>query len=201
MGLETGNFISDLINTNPLSTDKRRFGDDHLRLIKKVLLNTLPNADGAINPSVTEFNTLVGIDSDIQDQLDLKLESASLDDFVRLDVQNAYTKGQASVQEEIIFATTINADAELSNAFFMTVTNNFLWNTPVNGISGQVLTIFFVQDGTGDRVITYGTGFFGTPGDDLRLSTASGKVDLMTLIYAAPNWYVASLKKDMLNAL
>lgn len=61
MGLETGTYIDDLVITNPLGTDDRSTADDHMRLIKKVLKNTLPNADAAINPSVAEFNLLVGL--------------------------------------------------------------------------------------------------------------------------------------------
>ena len=37
MGLEAGTTIGDLVATNPLSTDPRSEGDDHLRLIKAVL--------------------------------------------------------------------------------------------------------------------------------------------------------------------
>jgi len=37
MGLEAGTTIDDLVATNPLSTDPRSEGDDHLRLIKAVL--------------------------------------------------------------------------------------------------------------------------------------------------------------------
>lgn len=76
MGLEVGNFISDLVVTNPLSTDKRREGDNHLRLIKTVLKATFPNASAAINPSVAEFNHLVGVTSAIQTQLDGKAASS-----------------------------------------------------------------------------------------------------------------------------
>lgn len=47
MGLETGNYISDLDPSNPLSTDAVKQGDDHLRLIKKVLKQTFPNSDRA----------------------------------------------------------------------------------------------------------------------------------------------------------
>lgn len=72
MGLEVGTFIDDLVITNPTTTDKRREGDDHFRLIKSVLKNTFPNADGAINPTVAEFNFLVGVTALIQDQLDAK---------------------------------------------------------------------------------------------------------------------------------
>ncbi len=78
MGLESGNYISDLVVTNPTSTDKRRQGDDHFRLIKNVLKNTLPNASAAINPSVAEFNYLVGVTSLVQTQLDAKFAIADV---------------------------------------------------------------------------------------------------------------------------
>lgn len=45
MGLESATYINDLTATNPVSSDKRKQGDDHLRLIKTVLKNTFPNAD------------------------------------------------------------------------------------------------------------------------------------------------------------
>ena len=42
MALETGNYISDLVKTNPLSSDDISQGDDHLQLIKKILQRTFP---------------------------------------------------------------------------------------------------------------------------------------------------------------
>lgn len=45
MGLETGTYITDLVPTNPTATDLLSQGDDHLRLIKNVTKNSLPNAD------------------------------------------------------------------------------------------------------------------------------------------------------------
>lgn len=47
MSLESASFIADLVSTNPLGTDKRKLGDDHLRLIKAVLQATFPNASTA----------------------------------------------------------------------------------------------------------------------------------------------------------
>lgn len=44
MGLEAGQYIADLITTNPLTTDSKQQGDDHIRLIKTVLKNTFPGA-------------------------------------------------------------------------------------------------------------------------------------------------------------
>jgi len=47
MGLESASFISSLVSTNPIQTDLKRQGDDHLRLLKAVLQGTFPNADKA----------------------------------------------------------------------------------------------------------------------------------------------------------
>lgn len=47
MGLESATYIDDLDSSNPTSSDQRKQGDDHLRLIKSVLKNTFPNADKA----------------------------------------------------------------------------------------------------------------------------------------------------------
>lgn len=47
MGLESGTYIPELVITNPVgASDPKSAGDDHLRLIKKTLLNTFPNFVG-----------------------------------------------------------------------------------------------------------------------------------------------------------
>ena len=49
MALETASYINQLVPANPLSTDSVAQADDHLRLIKQVLVSTFPN----INQPVT----------------------------------------------------------------------------------------------------------------------------------------------------
>lgn len=48
MGLETGNYIADLVVTNPTSTDPKSQGDDHLRLIKTALKDCFAGFTGGI---------------------------------------------------------------------------------------------------------------------------------------------------------
>lgn len=48
MGLETGTYISDLVATNPTPDDPKSQGDDHLRLIKSALLQSLGGFPGAV---------------------------------------------------------------------------------------------------------------------------------------------------------
>lgn len=47
MSLEAGTFVRDLDESNPPGTDKKKQGDDHLRLVKKVARGTFPNATKA----------------------------------------------------------------------------------------------------------------------------------------------------------
>lgn len=65
MGLETGTFIDDLVITNPLGSDDKREGDDHLRLIKKVLKGTIKRASRAfyipdVVSKTANYTVLVG---------------------------------------------------------------------------------------------------------------------------------------------
>lgn len=61
MPLESATFVNDLVITNPVgATDERRFGDDHIRLIKTALRNTFPDGSAALRPSHVLLNTLTG---------------------------------------------------------------------------------------------------------------------------------------------
>lgn len=63
MGLEIATYISDLVATNPLSSDLASTGDDHMRLIKSAIKTTFPNIAGAVTPTHTELNYVDGSDS------------------------------------------------------------------------------------------------------------------------------------------
>ena len=119
-----------------------------------------------------------------------------------INTQNSWTKGQATTESTITYAATIVPDASLSNAFKVTLTGNVTLDKPTSMISGQVLTIRFIQDGTGGRTLTFDTGDFkGNSSDDLALSTGAGDIDLLILYYDGTDVYVLNLKKDIGNAL
>ncbi len=48
MPLETATYLSDLVQSNPAPSDPMAAGDDHIRLIKAVLQNTLPGLSGPL---------------------------------------------------------------------------------------------------------------------------------------------------------
>ena len=52
MGLESATYLTDLVNTNPVSSDAKSQGDDHIRLIKAVLLSSFPGIAGVIGQNV-----------------------------------------------------------------------------------------------------------------------------------------------------
>jgi len=52
MGLEAGNYISNLDASNPLSSDAVSQGDDHLQLIKKTVKQSLPSVNQGSNPVI-----------------------------------------------------------------------------------------------------------------------------------------------------
>jgi hypothetical protein len=60
MALETGNYINDLVITNPTSTDPKSQGDDQIRLLKTVLKETLNGFTGAFLVTATDTGTATG---------------------------------------------------------------------------------------------------------------------------------------------
>ena len=54
-------FVNNLVSTNPAGTDAKSDGDNHIRGIKNVLLNTLPNINAAVTSSDEELNLLDGV--------------------------------------------------------------------------------------------------------------------------------------------
>lgn len=70
MGLEAATYVSSLNSSNPTAGDNLSQGDDHIRLIKAVLLATFPGLSGAVTPTHTELNYVDGVTSSIQTQLD-----------------------------------------------------------------------------------------------------------------------------------
>lgn len=83
MPIETGTTISQLRNTWPLSGDPILEGDDHIRLIKSILIAQFPGSagDGFASPILateTELNYLQGLTGNIQFQIDAIIDGGTL---------------------------------------------------------------------------------------------------------------------------
>jgi hypothetical protein len=59
MAIETAQYLNQLVAANPLSTDAVSQADDHLRMIKSVLLSTFPNLDSAVTATPKQLNNPV----------------------------------------------------------------------------------------------------------------------------------------------
>jgi hypothetical protein len=78
MPIESATHISDLVATNPVgASDTKATLDDHIRLIKTVLLTDLPGITGAVTATHTELNYVDGVTSAIQTQINAKAAIAS----------------------------------------------------------------------------------------------------------------------------
>ena len=112
MGLEAGDFIDDLNSSWPLGTDLRRYGANHLRLIKLTIKASFPNINGAVNVTPAEINQLVGFNLSAIDALTFQ---GSVPSFYR-DAANlnagvlADARVQASNVTQHQAALAINAD-------------------------------------------------------------------------------------------
>ena len=64
MALESATYIDGLVTSNPTGSDNISQGDEHIRLIKTVLKNTLPDATAAIKGirKITHFQSTTGVD-------------------------------------------------------------------------------------------------------------------------------------------
>ena len=84
MGLETSTYVNGLNVNNPAATDGLAQADDHLRLIKSTIKNTLPNLTGAVTATQDELNALTGTEVTTTDIEKLVAVTASAADLSKL---------------------------------------------------------------------------------------------------------------------
>jgi hypothetical protein len=83
-------------------------------------------------------------------------------------------------------AATINTDAASATHFRVTLGGNRTLANPTNMVDGQRMTWEVIQDGSGSRLLSYGSKFtFGTDVPSPTLSTTAGTRDFITGIYNA----------------
>lgn len=85
--------IDSLVRTNPVGADGKSFGDDHLRGIKNVILNTFANISGTVTPTDAELNHVTGVTSNVQAQIDAINTSINGKRYVEAGTIAAYPAG------------------------------------------------------------------------------------------------------------
>lgn len=182
MGLETVQYIDDFVVTNPTPQDKRREGDDHLRRIKLGVKNTFPNLNGPVTATPTELNYTVGVTSNIQDQLDSKLESTDLDfsSYAQLSVDNAWTSTQTIAPVNLGNVTDAAVmDLSVAESFIMTIIGNVILNF-TNLVEGQNVFVKIIQGIGGSHTIEFLGNVHFPFGLAPTLSTTAGSYDVLS---------------------
>jgi hypothetical protein len=139
MPLETATFINDLTITNPTSADPKSQGDDHIRLVKSAVKNSLPGFTGVILGAGTET------------------QGASVNEFVVTlsPAPAAYT------------ANTILAfKATHTNTAACTLQIGALGTKPFLAVDGSALSSGDITTGEFVTAIYDGTSFFLLSGND-----------------------------------
>lgn len=183
MALETATYISGLDAANPLATDPKSQGDDHLRLVKSTVKATFPNINGAVTPSHTELNYVDGVTSALQDQLDAKASLTAPKITGLKGTKVAMSANAIDLATGNIFTKAIAADTTLS-----------LSNTPT---TGTFIAFVLELTNAGSHTITWWSGVKWEQGAAPVL-TASGRDVLQFYTHdGGSNWNGAVFGKDM----
>jgi hypothetical protein len=182
MGLESATIISELNPNNPEPSDKRRFGDDHLRMIKQVLQTNFPNLTAIANMTAEELNYLVGVTSLIQDQLDAKLEDADVDltNYAQFTENQTWQKTQQITPiDHGNRSGSLIIDGSQSNSHIVTATDNLAITFSVLA-EGQDITLKLVQGKSSPAaVITLPGEMRFSFGSTPQLTQTLGKYDVI----------------------
>ena len=156
-------YINSLVNTNPTATDNKSEGDDHLRGIKNVILNTFPNINAAVNLTDEQLNLLVGLTAAAAE---LNILDGALLSTAELNKLNGVT---ASTTELNLLAGLLASTAEL----------NIL-----NGILATTLEINTTCDGSTAATATTVAGADSVPFNDAGVMKQVAMTDLDTYFSA-----------------
>ena len=208
MGLEapTGGkfYIHELVVTNPTSTDFRREGDDHIRLIKKALKDTFPNVQAEVRTSANELNSLKNMGGkNVAEELDKKADVTELEKYGPLDQVNIWTKAQRA---QIPGATSIPQDTgNIANLGNMSQANFFIFDVDdnISGwtwdedtlVRGAVYQLFLDVTDTSPVEVTWPSTFVWSYGEAPAQLEGSSQ-NLLTLIVRTTGRIYASLTEQ-----
>ena len=121
MALESANYIDELVITNPTASDPVSQGDDQLRLIKKVVKQSFPSVDAAVNaihtsssaPSTSIAAGLVWFDTSANL---LKIRNEANDAWVTLPI-SVVTSNTVDIDGGTIDGATIGATSASTGKF------------------------------------------------------------------------------------
>jgi len=149
MAIESASYISQLDITNPKGTDQYSTVDDQIRLCKKVVKQSFPNLDSEMSASSGALNQLIGIQSNVQDQIDANTSaittlSASMNTDLRglsssLQTQIVLASGNLDTKIETLSATLNTQMNSLSSSLVASIAEtSAALNTDIHGLSASL---------------------------------------------------------------
>lgn len=192
MGIEVATYISSLVSTNPLGSDNASDGDNHLRLIKSVLMSTFPNMDAAFyKPKVstkTANYTLLVTD----DNVVLNLDSATTK---TLTLPNSSTIAAGWSCKVICAQTPSTAHSIARNATPGTDTINGATSVPFTYL-GEGFEIVYIGSG---KFLTIAHSFYNA----IKWNTSADGIGIrwLELVYSASSHTVPSTNIGLGSAL
>lgn len=107
---------------------------------------------------------------------------------VLIDASGNIKKTSAGLSVSLTDAATISTDASLGlttgASYVVTLGGNRTIANPTNLVDGQIIRYVLIQDGTGNRTVTWGANFrFSTDTPAPTLSTGAGAVDIIGFVY------------------
>ena len=114
------------------------------------------------------------------------------------DVSELYTKGKGSTIVTLTDGASIAVIATAGNVMTVTLGGNRTLEAPSAAIDGQVITLFVVQDGSGNHTLAWHADYQFAGGVAPTLSTGINDVDVFTMVYksASTKWYVTTSGLD-----
>jgi hypothetical protein len=112
----------------------------------------------------------------------------------KLNTANTYTKPQVVSPSVLTPGTTVTPNFALSNIFTLVAGQNFTLANPTGVVAGGVYHISIQQDGTGNRLITWGSNYKFNGGVPALTATAS-QYDLVSIIAITTSFLICTLHK------
>lgn len=153
MTIETAAYVAALNSSLPANTDPKSEGDDHLRLIKAVLLASFPNVTGAMSATHTELNYAVGVTSALAGVN----QTATLTNKT-LTSPAVNTPVITGGRETKVAMASNEIDLAAGNWFTKTITGDISLTTTTVPASGTVASFLLELTNAGAHTITWMSG-------------------------------------------
>lgn len=104
------------------------------------------------------------------------------------DTAATHTVGKSTEQETLSISTgSVTPNCDLSNVFYVALTENVTIAAPTNPRSGQVINIILKQDATGGRTVTFNAIYTFSGGGEPTATATANAVDMVSCQYDATN--------------